>query len=153
MSFRGNYDYQLDKSRVAIPPRYRDEFNAGIVLTPGVDRCIEVYTIEGYERQAAVLEEVAFESEEGRKARRAFMGQAWDTQKDQAGRFQINAWLIGYAGLKKDVVVVGADRCLEIWDKEVWEAQQPELFTTRQAVLNEIGARKNAQRQNTGEGA
>jgi len=146
MAFRGNYEYQLDdRNRVAIPPRYREDFGAGAILTPGVEQCIQVYTQEGYDRQAAVLETVPFESEEGRKARRAFFGNAFDVQKDGQGRLLIPSKLMAYAGLKKDVVVVGTQECLEIWDKALWEGQEEDLTATRLAVLNDIGARKAAQ--------
>ncbi len=145
MAFRGNYEYQLDdRNRVAIPPRYREDFNAGAIITPGVERCLQLYTLDGYEQQAAVLEEVPFESEEGRKARRAFFGNAFDTQKDNQGRLLIPQPLIEYAGLGKDVVVVGTKECLEIWDRASWQEQQGDLAATRLSVLNDIGARKAA---------
>ncbi|HEY4668848.1 MAG TPA: division/cell wall cluster transcriptional repressor MraZ, partial [Tepidiformaceae bacterium] len=79
------------------------------------------------------------------KARRAFFGNAFDVQKDGQGRLLIPAKLMTYAGLKKDVVVVGTQECLEIWDKALWEGQEEDLTATRLAVLNDIGARKSAQ--------
>jgi len=151
MAFRGNYDYQLDdRKRVGIPPRYRDDFAGGAVMTPGVERCIQVFTLDGYDAQAAVLGEVPFETEEGRKFRRAFFGKAFDVKQDTQGRLLIPAQLVVHAGLTKDVVVVGAEKCLEIWSKAAWEAQDEDLTATQLAVLNEIGARKKAQNGQVG---
>jgi MraZ protein len=144
--FRGNQEYQLDdRNRVAIPARYRDHFNAGAVLTPGLERCVAVYTVEGYEARAAVLEQVAAESEEGRKLRRAFFGNSFDVQKDNQGRLLIPAKLMTYAGLqaKSDVMIVGTQECLEIWDKTMWDAQEEDFTGAFVAVVNRIGAMKN----------
>lgn len=143
MAFRGNFEYQLDdRNRVAIPPRYREDFNAGSVMTPGVERCIQVWTLEGYEHQEAVLDEVPVESTDGRMFRRALSGYTFDVPKDAQGRLLIPPRLMEYAGLVKDVVVVGARECLEIWDKAAWESQFDELAATRSSVMDEIGRRK-----------
>ncbi len=145
MAFRGNYEYQLDdRNRVAIPPRYRDDFNAGAVLTPGVEHCIQLWTIAGYEQEEAVLDEVPPESEEGRMFRRALSGLTFDVAKDGQGRLLVPGKLLEWAGLTKDVVVVGARECIEIWDKPRWEAQMGDLAATRLSVLTDIGRRKQA---------
>ncbi len=140
MAFRGNYEYQLDdRNRVTIPPRYRDDFAAGGILTPGVERCIQLYTQEGYEQEARTLQQVPGASQAGRMARRAFFGSAFDVQKDGQGRVLIPAKLMAYAGRATEVVGVGLESCLEIWDRQAWAAQEPELAATRLAVLNKLG--------------
>jgi len=145
MAFRGNYEYQLDdRKRVAIPPRYRDDFIAGAVVTPGVERCIQLWTIQGYEKEEALLDQVPGESQDGRMFRRALSGLAFDVTMDGQGRLVIKAPLLDYAGLTKDIVVVGARECLEVWDKAIWEAQMGDLVSTRLSVLDEIGRRKLA---------
>ncbi len=147
MAFRGNFEYQLDRGRVAIPPRYREDFNAGSVMTPGVEPCIQVWTPDGYERHELLLDQVPIELSNGRMFRRALSGYTFDVPKDGQGRLLIPPRLIEYAGLKKDVVVVGARECLEIWDKATWEAQFDELAATRSAMLDDIGRRKQEQTQ------
>jgi len=132
MAFRGSYDYQLDdRNRVALPPRYRDAFRDGAVLTPGVDGCVEVYTPEAYEQQAADFAALSSQSRTGRQARRAFAGMAFDVPRDTQGRILIPRKLLAHAGLKKDVVVVGAQECLEIWDKAAWSQQETTLLEAR----------------------
>ncbi len=152
MSFRGNYEYQLDRGRVAIPPRYREDFNAGAVMIPGVERCIEIWTLEGYESHEALLDEVPIELANGRMFRRAVSGYTFDVQKDAQGRLLIPPRLIEYAGLTKDVAVVGARECLEVWDRGAWEAQLDALAATRSEVLGEIGLRKQQSRLQSAHG-
>lgn len=143
MSFRGSQPYQIDdRSRVPIPPRYRPAFLEGAVLVPGTENCIEVYTVDGWDEQAAVLDQVPMESEEARQAHRAFFANSTDAPCDTQGRIVIPAQLREYAGLRKDVIVAGIKDRLEIWDKDAWDAQQPDLQATRRSVLSDIGRRK-----------
>ena len=46
---------------------------------------------------------------------------------DKQGRVPVSKRLIEYAGLSKDVVLVGANTRLEIWDAEEWNKYQDEL--------------------------
>lgn len=145
MAFRGSYDYQLDdRNRVALPPRYREAFVAGAVLTPGVDGCIEVYTPEDYDKQAEVFAAMPAQSADGRIARRAFAGMAYDVPRDNQGRLLIPQKLIAHARLGKDVVVVGAQECLEIWDKAAWNEQEAKLVAAREEMYRG-GAADNGQ--------
>lgn len=141
MAFRGNFDYQLDdRNRVALPPKFREAFANGAVLTPGMDGCIEVYTPEGYDREAEIVNRVPAHSELGRKLRRAFFGSAFDVQRDGQGRLLIPARLLSYAGIEKDVMVVGADQRLEIWDRQRWENQEEDLQVARAEAMEQVDA-------------
>jgi MraZ protein len=109
--------------------------------------------VEGYEERAAVLEQVAAESEAGRKLRRAFFGNSFDVQKDNQGRLLIPAKLMTYAGLtpKSDVMIVGTQECLEIWDKTLWDSQEEDFAGAFVEVVNRIGEMKNRAMNGTGE--
>ena len=145
MAFRGTFDYQLDdRNRVAIPPRYRDQFEAGAVLTTGLEPCIVMYTQDGFEQAAQTIEAIPEETAEGREARRDFYANAWDAQKDGQGRVLIGAKLLAHAAITKDVVVVGAGNALEIWDKETWENRDQTRATARRDATAEIGERRRA---------
>ena len=49
---------------------------------------------------------------------------------DKQGRFTIKADLIGYAKLKKDIVIAGAGNKFEVWDVEEYES---DTYMTRSA--------------------
>ena len=55
---------------------------------------------------------------------RLFFGKATCSDVDKQGRVPVSKRLIEYAGLKKDVVLVGANTRLELWDNEEWENYQ-----------------------------
>ena len=58
---------------------------------------------------------------------RLFFGKATSAVIDKQGRVPIAKRLMEYANLKKDVVLVGANTRLEIWDSEEWDRYQDEL--------------------------
>ncbi|MBH76790.1 MAG: division/cell wall cluster transcriptional repressor MraZ [Dehalococcoidia bacterium] len=139
MAFRGNFEYQLDdRNRVTLPPKFREDFAKGAVLVPGLDGCIEVYTPEGFETEAGVVERVPAYSEEGRQLRRAFFALSFDVQRDGQGRLLIPAKLLAYASIERDVVVLGNDQRLEIWDRTAWEEQESLLPTARADALQRL---------------
>lgn len=124
MDFLGTVEYQMDdRNRVSLPPRYRDQFDAPAVMTTSKDRCIAVYTQEGFEKEGAAVRERARQSPKGTKAMRFFFGNAYWVGKDGQGRLLIPQNLINHAGLQKDVVVLGVGDWFEIWDKATWEAE------------------------------
>lgn len=140
MAFRGNFEYQLDdRNRVALPPKFREAFANGAVLVPGLDGCIEVYTPEGFDAEADnVVGRVPAYSAEGRQLRRAFFASSFDVQRDAQGRLLVPAKLLGYAGIERDVVVLGNDQRLEIWDRGLWEQQEAGLSVARADALQRL---------------
>ena len=124
MDFLGTAEYQMDdRNRVGLPPRYRDQFDAPAIMTTSKDPCIAVYTQEGFQAAGTELRGRVDDSPSGRRHRRFFFANAYPVPKDGQGRLLIPQKLIDYAGLKKDVVVIGAGDWFEIWDKAKWEAQ------------------------------
>ena len=117
MDFRGTYEFTLDdRGRVSIPARYRNEFAEKVILTLGADGCIEVYTEDGY---SDVSQHVAAEpptSPDGRRQRRGFYAQSFDTELDRQGRILVPAPFREKAALNGAVVIVGRKECLEIWN-------------------------------------
>lgn len=121
MLFLGSVEYQMDdRNRVSIPPRYREQFDAPAVMTSGKERCVAVYTQTGFDEAASVVRSLPVDSEEGRRARRFFFGHAFHQTRDSQGRLLVPRELVEYAGLNKDVVVIGLGEWFEIWDKATW---------------------------------
>jgi MraZ protein len=115
--FIGTYDHSLDpKGRVILPRKFRDELGQDMVFTKGIERCLYVFPLAGASQETA----------------------------DSQGRVVIPQALRDYAGLGKDVVVVGQLSRIEIWDKAEWEryvpsAQAAYSSETNAAHLAELG--------------
>ena len=124
--FYGEFDYKLDeKGRVTVPPRFRNAFKDGVVLTPGQEPCIIAYTLSEWKKLATELTggSVAPTSKL-RRLNRAIFGTAFSTHIDGQGRVALPVPLRDYSAIEEDVVVAGANNYLEIWSKDQWEEEK-----------------------------
>lgn len=120
--FLGTYTPRLDeKGRLILPAKYRDRLAAGLIVTKGQERCLYVYPPEGFESFVAQTAGSLTNSGD-RGYRRVLLASASDEAPDKQGRITIPPSLRQYAGLDRDVVVIGAGERLEIWDSVAWAA-------------------------------
>jgi MraZ protein len=121
--FVGRFEHTLDpKGRLVLPATFRERLAAGGYVTQGVDGCLSVWTQDEFEREAQEMVEDAKSRRIDRSALRAFSAGASEVKPDSQGRIAIPAGLRAYAGLRKDVVVIGAITSVEIWDADQWHA-------------------------------
>lgn len=119
--FLGEYTHSLDeKGRVVMPSRFRAELATGCVLTKGQERCLYVFPQDRWEEEAAAVLRLPRTDRRARNYSRSFFASASDQSLDRAGRCQIPEPLRAYAGLTKDVTVVGVADRIEIWDSTTW---------------------------------
>lgn len=117
----GSYSHNIDvKGRMNFPTKLRELLGANFIVTKGLDECLFVYSPEEW----AILEEKikAIPLSKGRVLQRFFFSGASEVETDKQGRILIPQHLREYAGLDKDVMVIGASNRAEIWDKAKWES-------------------------------
>ncbi|MBI5157429.1 MAG: division/cell wall cluster transcriptional repressor MraZ [Acidimicrobiia bacterium] len=141
--FLGEYQHSVDeKGRIVMPSKFRAQLEAGVVVTKGQERCLFVFPADRWEEEAAKVSRLPRTDERSRNFARSFFGGASDVQADKQGRLQIPQALRTYAGLEKDVVVVGVSDRLEIWDANAWQnlsSQADELYAGIAVPLSEGG--------------
>ena len=119
VDFRGKYEHTIDdRGRVSLPARYRNEFADRIVLLMSEDGCIEVYTEAGFNEVASHTAVEPPTTREGRRARRGFYSDSYDTELDRQGRILIPPLLRQQAAVNGAVVITGRKECLEIWNPQ-----------------------------------
>ena len=132
MVFRGNSAHTLDaKNRLSVPARYRGDLSQSVVLAVPLDLapCVEIWRPDDHDSFfRAALDQVPPLSNERRQLQRFVFGQSHATEIDSAGRVMIPATLMSHAGLEKELLVVGAEDHLELWDRARWADQQSALF-------------------------
>ena len=131
--FVGSYPLRLDeKGRLALPVRFREQLAGGMVIRKGQERCIYGLTMARVAEQSAAMAAMApSDTAAARMRARMSFGSMVELEPDKAGRIALPAGLREYAGLDRDVVVVGVDTHFEIWDAATWEAyvaEQEEAF-------------------------
>ena len=121
--FTGTHMPRLDdKGRVILPAKFREHLAGGLVFTKGQDRCISVWPKPVFDKYAAELRSAPLTTEKARAFVRVFFSSAFAETPDKQGRVTVPGPLREYAGISRDVVVIGTDSRAEIWDAEVWQA-------------------------------
>lgn len=121
--FLGTHNPRLDdKNRVILPAKFREALADGVVMTKGQDRCLVVWTQDGFATYAQQLRAGSQTSERVRAYTRVLFASAHDDVPDKQGRITVPQNLRDYAGLTRECVVVGADTRIEIWDSVAWES-------------------------------
>ena len=123
--FTGTYKPRLDeKGRLFLPAKFRDQLSGGVVLTKGSEGCLRLYPTQEFERQGDLVAAADQSTKEARDAVRVFFAGAHDQVPDKQGRITVPAELRAYAGLDKEVAVLGVHSFMEVWDLAAWEAEE-----------------------------
>lgn len=119
--FLGTHSPRLDeKGRIILPAKFREELSSGLVLTKGQENCIYVFSAREFEKVLAQMQDAPLSNMAARDYIRIFLSGASDEVPDKQGRVTIPATLRSYAGLEKELVVIGAGSRAEIWDAQSW---------------------------------
>lgn len=121
--FLGTFTPRLDdKGRLILPAKFRGRLASGLVATRGLDRCVFLFPVEEFMQVHDRLRRAPLENKKARDYMRNFLGHAQDDVPDKQGRILLSAPLREYAGLTRDVAVVGMGSRVEVWDAQKWES-------------------------------
>ena len=126
----GEFEVTLDaKNRVALPARLRDPFTQGFYVVQERERCLGGYSPAEF--QARLSEDVGVTragSAQRRDAKRRLTPTAaYFPHLDAQGRVTLPAKHLAYAGISRDVTIIGAVDHMEIWDRAAWTEYQAHL--------------------------
>ncbi len=123
--FFGEFEYRIDeKGRVPVPPKFRGLLKGGVVLTPGVEKCVNILPLPEWKKMAAAFTTGAVTPSKLRRLNRAIFATAFNVEVDGQGRIALPMSLRDYAEIKDSAVIAGVNTYLELWDKEQWEAEK-----------------------------
>lgn len=123
--FLGTFLPRLDeKNRLVLPAKWRPAFDGGIVMTRGQERCVFAFPRAAFESFVDELAGAPLSNKDARDYSRMLLAGAQDEVPDKQGRITLAPLLREYAGLTKDLAVLGVGRRLEIWDAATWQGQQ-----------------------------
>ena len=121
--FVGQYERQLDeRGRFILPAKIREKLSGTVYITKSpLEKCLNLYTEEEWEIISQKVRELpAGIDVNAAKFIRKLFSKASVCELDKQGRIPLSASLISAADLKKDIVLVGANSKLEIWDADMW---------------------------------
>lgn len=142
--FIGSFKYSIDgKGRVSIPAKLRkyvsSEANDTFVMTRGTARCIDLYPMDQWKELVAekLMKLNTFNPQEAMFIR-MFLQEAAEDKLDTQSRLLIPKSLIDYAGIQKDVFILGAVKKIEIWNLDSYESYIHENLTQYEEIAKEV---------------
>jgi len=123
--FYGEYLHTLDrKGRIILPSKFRDAAKANFVekfyLTRGLDKCLFMFAEEEWKLQEQKFRIMSFTKQESRKFNRIYFSGAVEIIPDKQGRILVPQYLKDFAGIKREVIIIGVSNRIEIWSRDSW---------------------------------
>ncbi len=139
MGFIGSYQHTLDpKGRVFVPKRFLDALPEteprSFVVTKGFEGCLTLYTSTSWREAVNTMKSKARGEREVRDFKRLIFSSASQQAIDGSGRILIPETLRTDAGMARDVVFVGLEDEIELWDLSRWQQYYDEVSPTFEKV-------------------
>ncbi|MFA5029297.1 MAG: division/cell wall cluster transcriptional repressor MraZ [Patescibacteria group bacterium] len=136
--FVGQYSHNLDnKGRVAVPAKFRQELKKAVV-TKGLDDCLFLYPKNEWDKIATKVANLPMDKPENRAFARSLLAGASETEFDKQGRIILPEYLREFAGINKNVIIVGLYNRLEIWDEKKWDNYRKESDRNYNNIANAL---------------
>lgn len=124
--FYGEYLHSIDrKGRLILPARFREVAKSNFVekffVTRGLDKCLFMFSEEEWRLQENKFKAISFTNQQARTFNRLYFSGAIEIIPDKQGRILIPQYLKDFAGIKKEVMIVGVSNRVEVWAKDKWE--------------------------------
>ena len=127
--FVGEYSRQLDeRGRFILPAKIREKLSGTVYITKApLEKCLNLYTEEEWINISQKLHQLPSGIDvNAAKFIRKLFSTAIECELDKQGRIPLNDTLMNAVGLQKDIVLVGANSKIEIWDAELWNKMSME---------------------------
>lgn len=103
-----------------MPAKLKDDIGEKFVITQGLDGCLFAYSQNEWKNFEEKLRTFPLTNKDARALKRFFLARATECEVDKQGRFLISSNLREFAGLEKEVVIIGVLDKIEIWSKDKW---------------------------------
>jgi len=126
--FLGEYLHTFDpKNRISLPSKFRKELGRVIVVSRGLDNCLNVYSRKSWEKEAAKYAADVNGSAARRGLARLFLAGSSEVEVDSIGRVLIPEHLKSFASIKGKAIIAGVADRVEIWEEGAWKTYSAEI--------------------------
>ena len=137
--FYGEYLHTIDrKGRLILPAKFRESAKNNFIekffINRGLDGCLFMFSEEEWRNQEQKFKSLPITKQQARTFNRLYFSGAVEIIADKQGRILLPGFLKDFAGIKRDVIIVGVSNRIEIWAKEKWQ----EFYGNSQPVFEEI---------------
>ncbi|MBP6857603.1 MAG: division/cell wall cluster transcriptional repressor MraZ [Candidatus Pacebacteria bacterium] len=136
----GEYKHTIDdKNRMSFPIKFRKEMGKSVVITPGLDKCLFIFTQKEWSKIASKLADSSMLQADNRSFNRYLLGGATEVGVDPQGRILIPDFLKDRAGLVGKVAIVGVHTRVELWDQTLWDTYKKSVEKQADQLAEKLG--------------
>ena len=136
----GEYTHAIDdKNRLSLPAKFRSLMGKKLVVTPGLDTCLFVFTTKEWEKIQSKLNQSSLLQADNRSFNRFMFGGAVETDVDSIGRILIPDFLRERANLKSKVALIGVSNRVEIWNDKAWAEYKKVVEKQADSLAEKLG--------------
>ena len=138
----GQFNHTIDdKNRLSLPAKFRQEMGKRVVITPGLDSCLFIFTMKQWETisERLSMNESSMLQADNRGFNRYLLGGAVEVEVDAAGRMLVPEYLRDRAKLASKVVFIGVRDRVELWDETAWNAYRGDVERKADALAEKLG--------------
>jgi MraZ protein len=124
--FTGRYDSKLDsKGRLVMPSKFKaqlpEDGGHELILQQGIEPYLSIYPLIEFKKVVSKISGLSDFSEENRQIRLNFFSGITTVELDVNGRFLIPKNMLAHAALQKDVVLIGMQNMIALWEPSLFE--------------------------------
>ena len=137
----GEYTHNIDdKNRLSLPIKFRKEMGKSVVIAPGLEKSLFVFTAAEWKKKAEQLAEGSMLQSDTRSFSRYFLGGATEVAVDANGRILLPDFLKDRVGIKDKVAIIGVYSRLELWEEATWQKYKRQVETNADALAERLGS-------------
>ena len=140
----GEYIHTIDeKNRISLPVKFRKEMGKKVIITPGLDQCLFIFTTTEWEKVSKRLSDansdLSFLKRDKRSFNRYMFGRAAEVEVDTIGRILIPEFLKERIKLAGSAAIIGVKDRLEVWNDKVWKAYNEKVEKEADKLAEKLG--------------
>ena len=135
----GRYDGKISaKFQTAFPKKFREVLGDTLIITRGFEQALLVIPESNWEHVLRDVEQQSVTTASARESKRFLLGGAAFVELDGKGRFILPEHLRTFGNLHDDIVFIGQETYVEIWDKKRWETYNQELAGRIETIVETL---------------
>ncbi len=136
----GEYTHTIDdKNRLSLPSKFRKELGKKVVITPGLDTCLFVFTMKEWGTFSEKLAGSNMLQADSRSFNRYILGGAVEAEVDALGRVLVPDFLRKRVALESKAVIIGVQNRVEIWSEKSWHDYKQVVEKQADALAEKLG--------------
>ena len=141
----GQFEHSLDeKGRLVIPSKLKAELGEGsLYVLQGFEGCMSIYTKDHFDKLIASLEQFSYLNKDARNYVRLTLASVIQLSMDKIGRVVLSPQTLNKYNIKKDVMVIGVNDHIEVWDKQAYLDYEKENLSKYDDIADSLASKND----------